>query len=513
MDLPQNHIEILDFINLGKIENGILKMPTLWIMDKSGKYRYWNLSICIINPDSDEILEITNDYIDRDPLPDGFIGAYWTESGVEHTENPIISEKKYVETGKNLNSKNYTTAFTQAVRDAKTDFNHRIRKGAVLKKNVLSNDNTSMEELMKQTHRGNYPWRVFPMALHDINKANNWRHIKYPCIIQPKLDGTMFVIVYDPLIPTMKFTPNSKFSSKDEDKDKSNGKDEDKDENLDHIDAYSRGKENYNDQEHIMKDLYKALKNYPGLHLVGELWKKGYGLQDISGSSRRAMESKIKSDKIQLDYYIFDCFYIDEPSIIFRDREMIIKDIISEVKSDYVKYIGSNLVKTQAELMDKYQSYLLDGMEGAVVRNLNSLHEIGINKEQRSYQTLKLKPRPDAEWPVIGFKDGKGKESDAVIWICAETDEGVSSRLNIGPKGIIPDLSERMSFNVTPNMDYETRYAIFKALNTNKKMFKDNLYGKMLTINYSILSKDLLPQQPKAIRFRDSKTDLFVTSL
>ena len=162
----------------------------------------------------------------------------------------------------------------------------------------------------------------------------------------------------------------------------------------------------------------------------------------------------------------------------------------------YVKMIPMYTVKNKEQLLAKYEAFLEDKMEGAVIRNLDSPYEVGIDKEKRSYKTLKIKPRPDAEWPVVGYKDGNGKESGAVIWICAENDEGVMSRLN----EVIP-LSDRKQFSVTPNMDYETRNLIFKKLTEDKNLFK-KIEGELLTINYSILSNDYLPQQPKAIRFR-----------
>lgn len=491
-DIPKNHQNVLDFASLGKITKNtntdslVLEMPTLWSLDKNDKYRFWTLYLGISNGvDNEKFIDVTNDFINRGKMKSGWAAIYWTKSGVENTENPIISEKTYIYKGKNEKSKNYTTPFTQAILDARSDYNLKIRKGNVLDKSqLISSDQViSMDHLFTQTYRGDKPWRVFAMLLHDINKAKNWRHVNYPCKIQPKLDGTMFIVVYHPKLPEIEINIGNNTKVKV------------------NMDGYSRGRETYEGQDHILYELYPVLKKYPGLHMTGELWKKGYGLQDISGSSRRQLDSKIKNDAIKLDFNIFDCFYIDRPDMTFDEREAIIDDILSEMNNPkYVKYINSYEVDNKDELMEKYETFLQEGMEGGVVRNLDSLYEVGIDKERRSYQTLKIKPRPDSEFPVINFKEGNGKESGAIIWICAESDDGVKNRT-----GKILPMEDRKSFSVTPNMSYEDRYAIFKKLSKDKTFFDKNIKGQLLTINYSILSKDFLPQQPKAIRFRDEK--------
>jgi ATP-dependent DNA ligase len=137
--------------------------------------------------------------------------------------------------------------------------------------------------------------------------------------------------------------------------------------------------------------------------------------------------------------------------------------------------------------------------EGAVIRNLHGPYEFGIDKEKRSYQALKWKPRPDAEWPVIRFKDGVGKEKGQVIWICAENEDGVKRRT-----GEVLPLEERKTFAVTPNMPIDVRKHIFKKISVDD-FFEKNIKGQLYTISYSILSKDFLPQQPKGMRFRDQK--------
>lgn len=466
---PKNHQDALDFAEKATIRNGIMEFPILWIKDSKSVLRYWRLFCGIESPAGRT--NVTQGLIDRGDLPDSAYGIYWTESGVKDTTKPIVSEKRQVRSGKNAGKKNYTTAFTQTLLDARSDYNAKIRKGAVEDSNQLSDDNVTFESLMRRNRP--YAWRVYAMAVHDVNKSNNWKHIKFPCYIQPKLDGTMFIVVFHPDLPE----PN-------------------------HMDYYSRGLKDYGGQDHILAELHPALQSRPGLHVVGELWSPGYGLQEISGISRR-----IKTESVyKLNFNIFDCFYIDD-SAPFEDRNQLIDDLMSDIQGKWVKKVNCFVVQNKAELMERYNEFLEQKYEGGVIRNTDSLYEVGIDKELRSYTTLKIKPRPDAEWPVVGFKEGQGKEAGAVIWICAESDEGVQARTQTD----IP-LEERKTFAVTPNMDYSRRYSIFSRLTEDPEIFK-RLRGQFVVIGYSILSKDQLPQQPKMLRFRDPDVDSFVNEL
>jgi ATP-dependent DNA ligase len=273
------------------------------------------------------------------------------------------------------------------------------------------------------------------------------------------------------------------------------------------IDGYSRGRENYEGQDHVLLELAPVLKKFPGLHLTGELWKKGQTLQDISGASRRTADSS-RGKAAKWDYNVFDCFYIDQPELGYEERQAVLDDVFDALddQAKYVKRVQSYIVDNKEAAMKLYNKWMAEKLpdgrsvyEGAVIRNLHGPYEFGIDKEKRSYQALKWKPRPDAEWPVIRFKDGVGKEKGQVIWICAENEDGVKRRT-----GEVLPLEERKTFAVTPNMPIDVRKHIFKKISVDD-FFEKNIKGQLYTISYSILSKDFLPQQPKGMRFRDQK--------
>jgi len=513
--VPKNQQEVLAFASKGEIEDGILVMPKLWSLAKTGKYHWWQVKIGIAydHDDSDPIndeedrIPVDQSDIERAPIDEGAVGFYWTEfaqeGGKVQDPTPV-----FVVSGKNLGRANTTTPFTQAILDARTEYNKRIRKGNLEDKSLLitHDQNPTIEDLMKMEHRGDKPWRIFPMAVTDISKPNAEKHLKYPCDIQPKYDGTLVVIVYHPDLPEQTLTG-----------------DDDKEYDL-NIDAYSRGGESVEGQDHILIEAYHLLKKYPGLHLVGEAYKEGFLLQDISGTARRQADGKTAqgSETILLDLMAFDCFYIDKSGVdgmTWTERKRLLQDVLAtgdvdvdvdadedadeDADTSHIKIVLTQEVENKEEMDNIYQGYLKENMEGAVLRNLDSPYEVGLAKEIRSKWTFKVKPRPDAEWPVVGYKSGaRGKAVGAVIWIFAETDEGVQERT-----GKLLPLDKRKTFSAdyTGGMGMDTRYAIYNYLEDTDDL-KKLYYGKLMTLTYFRLSKDGLPQQPKALRFRDIKT-------
>lgn len=466
--MSKNQEEVLKFAEQSTIEDGVLVSPTLYSINTRNKYLLWTIFIAIIDKNKNQI-DVTEEYIDRKELPKGACGAYWSVSGTEDM-TMTKSNVTYISKGKNTGKKNYTTAFTQAIIDAKSIFNKKIKSGHKYDKEdiIKKGDEVSFERLLNDTTRGSAPWRVYAMALHDYKKFSNKIH--FPAFIQYKLDGTLFIVVHHPSLPEIKV-----------------------DDQLLKIDGYSRSRESYEQQNHILKELYPVALAYPGLHFVGELWKEGYGLQEISGFSRRKADTKLENE-IKMDFNIFDCFELDQ-NYSFEERQFILEEAMLKLENPkYVHVIPSEPVNNEKELFEKYEKYLELKYEGAVIRNKNAPYEFGVEKEIRSYDTQKLKPRFDGEWPIVNFGEGKGKETGAIKWICADRNSD-------------KDLKDRETFAVTPNQPTELRKKIFKKLKEDPEFFKKEIFGQEAVISYSILSNTGFPQQPKMLRFRNIKID------
>lgn len=475
--------EIVDFGAKGLQEDDVLKMPVLYLMDKGGKYRFWQIIVGVTKDiveadrkDTDgewleevKFIPVDDDIIARGDLPDGAQGIYWTRSGQEGGSATKITKPTYVAKGTNVGKKNYTTPFTAALRKVMSKYNDKLKDGMTPNKADLKPRDYiyTIAELCKRA--GDSPWRVFPMAFHSVEDEKNWKHIKFPAIIQPKYDGTR-------LLSVNLQSPECEKSG---------------------IDTYSRGRENFTGQEHIIRELEELLADYPNLYLDGELWKKGYGLQDISGSSRRLKtDSKSKRDKpIKLEYHVFDSFYVDKPQEPFEKREKRLIDIFAAAKENgtklkYVHLVPTTKVATKEDAIALYESFIEEGdsqLEGAIIRNVDSPYQLGVDKEERTYKSLKMKPRDDKEYKIVGFTEGTGKNKNLIIWIC------------VGPSG--------KQFTVTPNWTEEKREKVFKLFKGDPSIFDAEFKDKLAVIQYSILSKDDMPQQPKFLRFYEPSLD------
>lgn len=487
-----NQKDVMEFARKCKIYEGTLKSPIVWSvkqMRNQIKYTKWQIFISLYN--DDDKLNITAAHIKRGALPEGTVAHYWTTSSQEGGK-VTTSKETVITTGKNVGSTNETTVLTQAILDVRSEFNAKLRRGGSTDKDTLILPGTavSFDTLFNDKGRGPTPWRVHQMALQDVSKvtaagSSNWRYMTFPGYIQPKYDGTRFTVVGSPLIV------NTKVAG---------------------IDGFSRGLESYEGHEHILKALLPVVQEYPGLYLDGELWKKGVGLQFISGSARRLEGSK-SSDPIKLDYYIFDCFWLDK-LLGWEDRRKLLLDIQSRFfpteqnqnQEQVVLFAPSRQYNSKEEALEMYEEFIEDGYEGGVLRNKDSPYEYGLVKEKRSYQTMKIKPMPDEDWPVVGFTSGdRGKDVGAIKWILEATAETIT-RINEKYElktALLPNPAANRFTAVTKGLDYPERYAAFQFLTSNPEYFEKNLAGKLMRVQYSIISAYGKPQQPKVLGFRD----------
>ena len=222
-----------------------------------------------------------------------------------------------------------------------------------------------------------------------------------------------------------------------------------------------------------LKELKGIHKKYPNLILFGEFYQHGLRLQEISGMARR-------TDQVnKLTLYVFDAVLTDKPNMIFKKRRALLMKIFDEEFPDlkYIVRMKMPKVNNKKELEAKYKSYLKKGYEGAMYYNPAGIYRFYYTTSRTPF-VLKMKPRRSAEFKVVGFKDGNGKNKGLVVFIM-ETEDGVK-------------------FNAQPNLTEDVRRKLFKKF--QKYFHYENKYA---TITYSELSEKGVPQQPKFIALRD----------
>lgn len=461
--------------------------PEVIYEDSGGRRRSWSIIVDLFD-NSGNALKIKNNYYDGQNIP----GAYSTIT-VTHG---IIGGKMQTTTptkvtiGKNIGKANQTNVWTQALRDALSKYNDTIKSKAVMttSENTASlgrylplllkiyrrvlihtdiKSHTKEIKLVKDTGNVNVDWS----KTSEVSKY-----------MQPKFDGVRVI---------------ARWTS------------------TDIVDIYSRNLNTYPGFDKIKKQLEPIFQKYPMLYLDGELYKQGLHLQDISGIARTS--SKNSEIENELEYHIYDCFIpprqtIDvagkeysggnndkECSIAFDDRLIILNNILTEkylVLNPNIKKVITTQVQSEEEVRELVKKYIIsEDYEGGVLRLGTFPYEFAIGGHRTS-GVLKLKPRFEEEYKVVGFTEGdKGKEVGAIIWELETPSKGVFPN----DKGLYPG---GITFTCVPKLDYQERYKLYEEMKKDN-VFEKQWKGKMMTIQYEDVSKTGVPLRAKAITLRN----------
>lgn len=282
---------------------------------------------------------------------------------------------------------------------------------------------------------------VTPMLAKTVTiKNNNIKGLKFPLMVQPKLDG---------------FRCTANF--------------------INEIELMSRNNLPYKGLKTLKKELIKLYdKLDKNIWLDGELYIPDIPFEIFSGYTKRAQGNE-DYDIENIEFRVFDCFNLDDMKMKFSDRNKLLKSLISN-SSLKIKYVKTEIVNNLEEFKKYFSIFIEEGYEGIMVRTPSSPYEIS----KRSSHLQKYKEFEDDEFEITGFMEAKGSDSGSVIWICKTKDSPTSPG---------------KEFNVRPVGSLEHRRELFKNAESN--------IGKLLTVKYQELSeKSNIPRFPvgKTIR-------------
>ena len=447
----------------GHIRDGIYVFPDLYQKDMNGNVRRWSLYIRLIKKTTsrpthrfnwditkDGVIPIKPEYLKNKDIPDNAISQVWSESGIENGKrsrhSPTYPDKK------NIGRSNERNYLQQALVVGRANFLKQQEKGYRIKSEF-------QKEPAKQSDNRYYPMLA---RIYDDEKD----HIKYPAVIQPKLDG-MRAIVF------LNKSPRLNPTYKD-------------------VVIYSRNKKDIDGFDTLRKELLEPLKKMyadESLYLDGEFYKHGLRLQDITGIVRNIKKNN-KDDVSVPRLHLFDCFYPKEIQMPYIDRLKLLTEFFN-LRSTYiwVVKVPTHEIKNTAGCDKWLDHYIKEKYEGIMVKNLDAPYLTDLNKSGtnlRSRSVLKRKQHFTDEFEVVDFTDGaKGKEKGAIMWQL-KTANGDT-------------------FMATPkNTTYPKRYKLYEELSkNNKKKFIDQYRGEMMSIEYEDLSENGIPLRAKALGLRD----------
>lgn len=284
-----------------------------------------------------------------------------------------VSEKRA--TPKNVGKKNATTASQQAILQAKSMLAKKIDDGYVFNlDNIKSNE------------------KILPMLACDYNSRK--QSIKFPCHIQPKLDGIRLICRIR------------------------NGS----------VNFYTRKGKDINHLDVLVSQILESLNdNTIDLYLDGELFNTDMDFQAIISSAKRKQES---TDDLQ--YHIYDIYNTD--NLEFRKRHNIIKTLFGDISNSNIKLVETRICDTPEQIKTYHDEFVSKNYEGIIIRNSDGLYKPGY----RSADLQKYKEFEDSEYKIVGAKMGVGRYDGCVIWDCI-VDTNVFS---VKQKGSIEDLQD-----------------------------------------------------------------------
>lgn len=267
---------------------------------------------------------------------------------------------------------------------------------------------------------------IKPMLAQDYHKHKT--KVKFPCIVQPKLDGVRCLAVVE--------KGKAKLLSR-------SGK------------------------EYTVKHIIKALSNFPDGIYDGEIYVNNVlTFQDIVSAVK-----KENNNTSWLEYCIYDIINTDNQSDRLKYLYNI-KGFEQDRKEKRIKLVYPLLVNDEKEISKYHDLFVKSGYEGLMVRNPEGLYE-----HSRSYNLLKYKQFDDDEFEFVAWVIGEREED--LMAIC-NTKEGKQFKATmVGSK---KDKEELKSRKLKPGTLITVKYFGFtdegKPRHAIGKAVKEDLDGK-----------------------------------
>ena len=269
---------------------------------------------------------------------------------------------------KNVGRSNETTAEEQACLDAESKWRKKLGSGGYVQ---------SLGDAKAGAADGSVGGGTWPTLAKVYRKDGD--KIVFPAFAQPKLDGHRCMAQFG-----------------------ADGR----------VKLWSRKRKEITSMPHVVAALERLkLKD---LILDGELFAPGMKFEQMAHFIRKPAP---QPGGEAMEYHVFDM--VSDTN--FEDRSRWLELAFEHAKAPLV-LVPTVSVANETELMDEFEAFIAEGHEGAMVRNrLGGYHS---HPTHRSNDLQKIKEFDDAEWPIIGIKEGKGKLAGHAIFTC-RTEKGV----------------------------------------------------------------------------------------
>jgi DNA ligase-1 len=273
---------------------------------------------------------------------------YWQEGAKQQRSVPVET------VGKNLGKANETTALDQAKSEIDSQAERKQKKGYKLK------------DAPAPTAMAVHQERMLPMLALSAVYPKRGHSIKWPCYVQPKLDGKRCV---------------------------TNG-----------VEFWSR--EGNLQPKGCVAHLQH---NTEGMLVDGELMlpHDKFSFQESMSACMDPMNPNVA----QLLFFVFD---LADKTLPFDERWDKLQQFLKEHPHKSWVQVATLQVATEAEAYQFYGTCTEEGFEGVMLRNSAGRYR----PQYRSPDIQKLKPVDDDEFEIVGYKEASGKDAGTPVWRC-----------------------------------------------------------------------------------------------
>lgn len=299
-------------------------------------------------------------------------GEIYTEYGQLKTDSPQKTVD-VIHDGKNAGKKNETTAFEQAAKEAESRWKKQKKKGYV----------ETLEDAREGRSDDIIQGGIFPMLAHKYSEQAH--KIKYPACVQPKLDGIRCLATIEKGVCTL----------------------------------WSRTRKPITSVPHIIRAIENVFEG-ADLILDGELYNHDLK-SDFEKIVSLVRQEKPAEGHEVVQYHVYD-FAVGGMGFLERIEEF--GSIISFIGNP-LRLVDTVEVQNEDDMMFIFEKFRSQGYEGLMARNQKSPY---VNK--RSYDLQKVKEFEDAEFPIVGVEEGRGRMAGHAIFVC-ETEKGNQFRVKL----------------------------------------------------------------------------------
>lgn len=350
------------------------EFPILYGKEKNGKTKIWKARVFSLK-NKDASVSIIN---------------FGQEDGKKQ-----VATREY-DKGKNIGKKNETTHLQQCIQETERKWKDKNEKEGYLY-NLYNDDDDEKNEKTDENDSKEYKYLPMLAQTYEFinnNSKNKKNNIRFPCFVQPKLDGLRCIVYLDK-------EGNIKFQSR--------------------TGTY------FETMLHIEEEL-KMIKFPKNTIFDGELYTDDIPFEELSGLIKKKKLSE--KDLLRLKHIKYHIYDIIDEDLKFSERTYYISSFFKNTKLTYLKEVLTQEVRDEKECKECFSEFVGRGYEGIMLRNKEGMYRCNY----RSHDLQKYKEFMEGEYEIVGYKEGDGRDKGTVIWVCVTKD---GKEFNVRPRGTV----------------------------------------------------------------------------